>query len=91
MGHECLARPANAFQSQTQHINQGSHAIEARRTSIKFGMFLLSAIRRAPAACSTFLSCAARSKLLDLDHRAAAAVLTMLLSAAGQHILDRRI
>jgi hypothetical protein len=59
-GHECLARSANTFQPQVQHIGQGSRAKWTRRTSIKFGMLLPSAIRRILAACSTSLSCAAR-------------------------------
>ncbi len=90
-GHECLARSANTFQPRAHHIGQGSRAKWTRRTSIKFGMFLPSAIRRILAACSTPLSCAARSRLSDLDHRAAEAVLTMLPCAAGQRILEQRI
>src|SRR3954468_9143242 len=90
-GDECLARSANTFQPRAQHIGQGSRAKWTRRTSIKFGMLLPSAIRRILAACSTSLSCAVRSRLSDLDHRAAAAVLTMLPCVAGQHILERRI
>src|SRR3954452_22476396 len=65
MGHEYLTRPANTFQPRTQHINQGSRAIEARRTSIKFGMFLPSASRRAPSAALTMLACATGQRILD--------------------------
>jgi len=43
-GHECLARSANTFQLRAHHIGQGSRAKWTRRTSIKFGMLLPSAI-----------------------------------------------
>src|SRR3569832_171007 len=66
-GRRCLARSANTFQPRAHHIGQGSRAKWTRRTAIKFGMLLPSAIRRILAACSTSLSCAARSRLSDLD------------------------